>query len=380
MLKTEGDTSRILKGINQQDFDEIQSVEGAYPNLAGLQQRIPGKTLTNQFNGPVGSIYAFYNVYGRNYTLKDFGSIEIEEVEVPIFISPVVPPLGNSWFDDFESYEDDLISKFWGGGAWASYVGVCETLIIGFIDPFLVYDSVIPVPIDTSRLPQYAGDIETADVPQNPWSNSGRFPNPSNCDSLPASFVPYTTVSIASVITDIETYAGSAPCTMGAVGSECILDEGAWQAPASVGGHPYDTLIGGSLSASEGRLSRTAFTGFSWQRRIRSDGSQTNASFSIENLSNVPRRARFFLVGTKSLSDGVTINSTVTTCATFEIFYGGQTRDEQTINVNNGIYYSDPIVPNTEIVQVASGSVSYTELRIYDFTSIYEQNPDEPLP
>lgn len=369
MLKTEGNLDRVVKGFNQQDFEELQLVKGTYPYQAGLQQRLPGKSLLRVLEGPIGSIYVFYMVYGRHFTFIDYGAIEIEEVDIPPFIPPGIPPVSLMWFDNFESYVDDIIQKFWGEGAWASYVGVCQTLIEGFIDPFQVYDSVIPLPIDSNRLPRGAGLVETEPTLQIPWISQGR--GQEECGDLPD--VPFTVVSLASVATNVQTFAGSAPCTMGAVGSECVHDEGAWQPPVLFENHPYGSLIGSSISASEGRLSVVRFTGFSWQRRKRSEGSQTTVDFSIEGLS-VPRRARLFLVGTKTLSNGVTINSTVVTCATLEVFYGGQTRDTQTIIVNVGLSFSDPIVPNTEITVVASGALSYTELRIYDFTDVYNQS------
>jgi hypothetical protein len=367
MLATEANLERVVKGFDQQNFDEIQLLQGAYPYQVGLQQRLPGKSLIRTLPNAIGSLYVFYMVYGRNYTFTDYGSVEIEEVDVPPFVPPVIPPLGSSWFDDFESYPDDLIAKFWGAGAWASYVGVCETLITGFIDPFGVYDSVIPVPIDDSRLPRGAGSVETDPVSQIPWIATGR--GPEECADLPSG-VPYTTVSLATVATSIQTYAGSAPCTMGAVGSECVHDEsGMWQAPPAFEGHPYDTVIGGTISASEGRLGRTAFTGFSWQRRKRSDGSEALVTFDISNLE-IPRRSRLFLVGTKTLSDGVATNTTVTTCAAVEVFYGGQTEDIQTIIVNVGATFSQ-VANNTESLTIASGALQYTELRIYDYTQIY---------
>lgn len=147
-----------IAGINQQDFDEIQLLSGMYPYQKGLQKRIPGKSLQKVYPSPVGSIFVFYNVYGRPYTSIDFGSsISIEPITIPPITLPALPPTGNSWYDDFSGYTPvGLISLLWGAGNWNDTVGVCQTIIDGWFDPFLVYPNVYAGGIskDPSKQPQ----------------------------------------------------------------------------------------------------------------------------------------------------------------------------------------------------------------------------------
>lgn len=148
MLRTNGSKPTLaIGGINQQDFKEIQLVQGTYPYQKGLQQRIPGKTLIQQQPGAVGigSIYVFYLVLGRHYKLIDYGT-NISIVETPLnpITLPALPPQGNTWFDNFASYDIASVSRIWAAGVWAIGIGICETLIEGIIDPFLVFASIAP--------------------------------------------------------------------------------------------------------------------------------------------------------------------------------------------------------------------------------------------
>jgi hypothetical protein len=131
-----------VEGINQQDFDKIQLLQGAFPYQVGLQQRIPGKIISREVSGSVGSIFVFYNVFGRHYILTDYGTIEITETILPPITLPALPPSNTSWFDTFSGYDVGLVSRIWAAGVWAIGIGICETLIQGIIDPFLVYDTI----------------------------------------------------------------------------------------------------------------------------------------------------------------------------------------------------------------------------------------------
>lgn len=142
MLSTKGKVTVSFEGINQQDFQELQLVAGAYPYQTGLQQRIPGKTLIETMTGPVGSIYAFYNVFGQFYNLISWdGNIQITPVPYTSLRLPALPPTNNGLlFDDFSGYSPDgLISLLWGAGIWNGSVGVCQTTIQGYFDPFQIY-------------------------------------------------------------------------------------------------------------------------------------------------------------------------------------------------------------------------------------------------
>jgi hypothetical protein len=154
MLQSDVKETLAVAGIDQQDFDAIQLVSGAFPSLTGLQQRIPGKTLDRVYPSPVGSIYVFYNVYGRPFRSVDFqdGTIEIEETPLPVWRIPALSPVATSWFDDFFGYTLGTVARLWGAGIWDGGIGVCETIIEGLIDPFLVYATITgenPIPVYT---------------------------------------------------------------------------------------------------------------------------------------------------------------------------------------------------------------------------------------
>ena len=154
MLRTPNTQTLHLEGINQQDYAELQRVQGVYPARTGLLQRPPGKTLQQQAAYPVGSIYAFYLVHGRHYQLIDFGTgIQIVETVVPAITLPGLPVSANEWIDTFFGYPDALLSRLWGAGIWQGNVGICETLIQGYIDPFLVYAEIPNLPIPQQNQP-----------------------------------------------------------------------------------------------------------------------------------------------------------------------------------------------------------------------------------
>ena len=144
MLKTNGDPTQEILGIDQQDFAQIQFLVNAFPHRVGAQRRIPGKSLIQKVDDPIYGIHTFYLVYGRRYNLIDFGNdLQIEEIENPVVVLPVLPPTQNTWFDSFSTYTVGLISRFWGEGNWANAVGICESIIYGVIDPFLVSDTIV---------------------------------------------------------------------------------------------------------------------------------------------------------------------------------------------------------------------------------------------
>lgn len=127
-----------LKGVDNQNWSEIQKLDGLVPYQVGLQKKLPGKTLQRIYSNEIGSIYVFYLVYGRFYTLVDFGSLEISPVVVPPITPPALPPNQTVWWDDFSGYSPNgVISKIWSGGAWQDGIGICETIIQGYFDPFM---------------------------------------------------------------------------------------------------------------------------------------------------------------------------------------------------------------------------------------------------
>lgn len=146
---TKGQVTLSFQGINQQDFKELQLISGCYPYQIGLQQRIPGKVLLEEVGYPVGSISAFYNVFGNTFLINFYnGNILIDRINWTSIRLPALPPLNTGLlFDDFSGYSPDgLISLLWGGGIWNGAVGVCQTIIQGYFDPYEVYGSITVPP------------------------------------------------------------------------------------------------------------------------------------------------------------------------------------------------------------------------------------------
>ncbi len=167
----------FLDGTNQQDFEQIQLVSGAFPYQVGLQQRFPGKNLLAVFDGPIGNIFPFYNVYGRPYNLVDTnGRFIITPVPLNSITIPALATTGNRWFDSFGTYSPTgLIQLLWGEGAWpGDGIGVCQSIIEGFIDPFLIYAA-----IDVHSIPDFLPSVVPgSSIPATPDSTSPAFAFP----------------------------------------------------------------------------------------------------------------------------------------------------------------------------------------------------------
>lgn len=179
MIETKGNPTLAIIGIDQQDFDKNQLVSGAYPYQKGLQQRLPGKTVEQLAPGPVGSIYVFYQVFGRHYILTDFGgSTGIVEVPPDPITLPALPPASNAWIDTFSGYTLGTVARLWGAGIWNNSVGICETIIQGIIDPFLVFETLPPgaqTP-DTQFQPVPVPGSPTPSAPADPGSAAFLYP------------------------------------------------------------------------------------------------------------------------------------------------------------------------------------------------------------
>lgn len=173
------DVTPAIAGIDQQDFKEIQLLQGAYPYQKGLQQRIPGKTLQSQYGFAIGGIEVFYNVYGRSFILSEYdGSIQINPITFNPITLPALPPWGNTWFDDFSGYSPDgLISNIWGAGNWDISPGICQTIIDGYFDPFQVYSTVYSA-FPSELQPKVVTTISTPATPAT--VNDPKFQYPLN--------------------------------------------------------------------------------------------------------------------------------------------------------------------------------------------------------
>lgn len=356
MLETNGDSTLALSGINQQDFTKIQLVSGVYPYQEGLQKRLPGKTLIQLYDGQVGSIFVFYMVFGRTYTFIDFGSIEITEISVPPITLPGLPPTGNEWFDSFGSYLVDTISRIWGGGAWLNAIGICETIIDGYIDAFNALEGGIF--IQTIPLEQQPHDAPPVDTPDTPPILPPVGPQyPVSCATLPDQF--YQTFAIGDMFDSVQRQGGSVDVTTAA-------NQG--DPPPATLPHPYTNISGSGLEAHEDYRNTIGYDGFAWVQRARSSGYRTHAHFNIQELE-LPDDAQIFLVGTKSLSDGTNDggnNCNVTsTCASLQISTVGEKSGTVDVSTLTGIELAYFINPPDEKGTTNVGTLNYTEIRVY---------------
>lgn len=125
---TADSADRAIKGIDEKVHDEIQYLEGAYPEFVGLQKRFGGKTILDKRDRAIHGIYVFYNYYGRRFNILEFDDgFEITEPPKP----PVVPLSFVVWSEDFEEYADGYTFGFYNLGDWQ----VGNT--VGFITYFL---------------------------------------------------------------------------------------------------------------------------------------------------------------------------------------------------------------------------------------------------
>lgn len=350
MLRTNSEKVLFLEGIDQQDFTQLQLVQGSYPFQVGLQKRIPGKSITQIYAGPVGSIYVFYQVFGRFYTLIDFGNILIEEVEIPTITLPGLPPAAVEWFDNFDGYTLGLISRLWGAGAWLIGVGVCETIIEGYIDPYRVLGTVEgyqeDIPTEQRPVPEPPADTPT--VPPLIPPTGPQYPV--ECGELPDQF--YQVFATGLIFDAIQKIGGSAD-----TGEVASVFGGS---PPPYIAHPYANQIGGALNAQENAIRQHYFNGLSWVTRSRSSGFRNEAHFDIEALE-LPYDAEIWLVGTKSLSDGTggLFPNLETTCASLQIATLGEKSGTITISTEMGI----------DTISIANeGILAYTEIRVYSST------------
>lgn len=365
MLATNGDASLALGGLDQQDFRAIELIAGMYPYQLGIQKRIPGKTLQRVVAGPVGSLYVFYSVYGRSYTLTDFGSLQIDEILVPPIVLPALPPVGTTWFDSFGSYSPTgLISKLWAGGDWATGVGVCETIISGIIDAFLVYDTIAPGrenPNTTLRpIAMPTPDVDPEIPPATPGEMNGTLPDR-----------PYTQTTVDAILegntrytADDHTHVDSAPMT--------YAD---WLA---LGWTP--NLLAPNYDASssspdlEARLDQRGFVGFGivtfgvyGYDQKDTTGYRCEAVINIPNLGDVARK-QIFLIGTQTLSDGITEFGTVITEAHLEITtYAGIENATLNIEPPVGNLFDNPYEAAVNgPLKAKNGKITWTHVRVYD--------------
>ncbi len=206
MLETKGKSQLAIGGQNQQKFSELELVAGAYPYQVGLQKRIPGKTIQQVLSGPIGSIYVFYMVYGRMYRLLDFGSLQITEIPIPPEPPWQPPQSSNTWYDTFEGYTPDLISRLWGGGAWLYSVGICETIIQGKIDPYAVYSRIEPGVIRQPPTPRQPPIPPGPTIPNEPREFVSVTPDPRcSTHALSEAFESLTKITASPTI-EFESY------------------------------------------------------------------------------------------------------------------------------------------------------------------------------
>lgn len=384
MLKTSGASQLGLEGIDQQDFDKFQLVAGCFPYQIGLQARLPGKVIERVSFSPVGSIYVFYMVLGRFYTFVQYSNDgSITELEIPPWTLPGLPPPDDLWYDDFTGYEVGLISRLWGGGIWAIGIGVCETIIGGWIDPFSVAGTVVQVPYDPG-LPNPGPDVPPPPPPLNPVLPLHYHRKPQDCDELPDK--PYNDYAIADFFFQQDAYGG-----YGATGETegpafiwidgpfgpIYVQVGGYGPPGYIA-HPYDLGVTTDSGADcEERTSQLAYwNGAAWVQRSNSQGTMQTWYFDLlTKLSAIypdgaPVGLRFFLVGTKTLTDGtgsIFAATLITTCACLEFGNEGSFYGQIDMYAKNGVdvgyVTGDTLVTATSLINI--GSVKYNVVRVF---------------
>lgn len=358
MLATNGKSTLALGGINQQDFKEIQLVAGSWPSQVGLQQRVPGKTIQQVLNGPVSAIYPFYMVYGRAYTLTDFGSLQIEEVEIPTITLPGLPPSNsNTFFDTFEGYIPEIVSRIWGGGFWFHSVGICETIIDGIIDPFLVYATIAPGREDPENRPIPMPDPEVdPEVPPAPPVVNPPLPDGHYTDyPISAGFENILRYPINGVSQFEEAPLPCNPATF-SVGFTALT----YGSPST-----HTELKAVANSQSFKGCNNVAWSVFNYLISNNS-GYRTQATLKLNELP-INYRAQVFLIGTETLSDALGGPDIVT-----------QVTDDITVYVNSegATYNVQPPAGNTFLENPAPsfgyeritrhGTLEWTAIRVYD--------------
>lgn len=358
-------TSSSVEGVNQQDFKEIQVLQGCYPYLNGLQQRVPGKSIQQVLDGPIGSIYVFYQVYGRTYTLIDYGPIIIIPV-VPIPITlPLAPPLTSTWFDTFDEYTPiGLLNFFWPLGSWYGGPGICQSRIVGYIDPYdgSIVDSAPGNPGPAGGFGGGSSGPGQSPTPPTPPPGPNAPQYPVDCASMPD--LPSISVPYFTILSSITATQGN---------NNTFTD--------SPGGGPYlpdynvvsvftpGTPSGFSAEHNVGNANAYVGTGMTPSGYQYQNIAVDQRSKAVYDLTGYPFDAIFYLVGTKTLANGMLDihgnGLTTTSCACIEIGIGGVVNGAMTIDAPLGVDWIFP--PGTDGGQSKGnfGSVDYTTVRIF---------------
>lgn len=357
MLKTKGNSLIAIGGIDEQSIDAIQTVQGAFPYQIGLQQRIPGKVLDRILTGPITSIYVFYLVHGRHYTIIDYGPQTIIEIDVPPIRIPPLPPKFVEWFDDFSGYgPEGLISRVWGAGFGNPFVGIAETFMRGLLDPWELTDSLTP-PAPTPPPPDEITPVEDggSNVPPTPPPSQYE---PGDCTDMPDDMV-YIDVAIGSIFTSIHQFISVNNYYTGPTGFSSVGFI-AWPAY----GTPYTDAGVQPFAASRSRARSASSSNFG---DAKTDETQVQAIFNL-STRNDPIGTQYWLVGTKTLSNG-TMGAfgpnVTTTCAACQFATEGETFGNlQFIAIEGDLAESSPVSP-TFNRQGNVGTVNYSIVRIF---------------
>lgn len=372
MLETKGQVTPSIEGIDQQDFQKIQVLQGAYPYLVGLQQRIPGKTIQQIYLGSVGSIYVFYLVYGRSFLFVDYGSITIIPIPIPPIVIPALPPVSRAWFDTFDEYTPiGLISFIWPEGQWYGGPGICQSTEVGYIDPF---DAQILQPPGGNTPIGPPGGLGGATpsgapggtpIPPSPPPPPGVPQYPVDCGTMPD--LPSVDVTIGSIFTGgITGVTGSnnsftdAPSAGPPHVAYRTVSVFAPYSPSSFITHRFvenlNSFVGGSTPSG-------------YQYRDTSTEDRTTGVF---NISGQPFDAFVYLVGTKKLANGTFDihgdGQYDTTCACLLIGLGGVVSGAVTIGTPLGVDWVPATGPDGSTAKSNAGIVEYTTVRIFSST------------
>jgi hypothetical protein len=368
MLRTPSKPTLQLEGTDQQDWTNLQLVQGCFPFQIGLHKRAPGKTLLEQHPNPIGSIYVFYLVYGRHYQFLDFGgSIQIVETPVPPIALPGLPPTDNSWFDTFSGYDDGLISRLWGAGVWNNSVGICETLIQGIFDPFLVYATLPP----SAEFPTQ--DQKPVTVP-TPDPSPETTPIPPNSGNGPLPDRNYTDYTVTAALSNCKKSVGNN--TFATDGPPETIDQ--WIAHGYLAQFCSPNFLAEvdffELSASENNggfvgYGNLAFGVYGYDRRVVT----TYKSHGTINLTDLGDLSRciILLIGTQTKTNGsLTAPTTDTIEITNEI--SAYAKIPYEVSVEAPVGTSAVLNPD---ISVDGNSISRSGLFSWDTIRVYDPEP-----
>lgn len=326
----------------------------------GLQQRIPGKTFQQILTGPITAINVFYNVRGRNYKIIDYGQQEIIEVDTPPIVIPPLPSKFTEWFDDFSGYAPDgLIARIWGAGYGNPNVGVVETYIRGFLDPWDLFGIIpppgpIPPPPPGGEGGQAPGD-GGGNVPPTPPPDDY---SPGDCADLPDT--DYQVLSLGAIFTSVHQWISPSNLVTGSNGGNVHT---------FIAFPPYGTpYVDQGPQPMAGSRARFRDSSSSTATNASTSETLVQAEFDLSSRDDPPGTT-YWLVGTKTKSTGVlgafNIPVQASSCAAVQFALEGETFGNLELIAEEGILAVTTPPSVLYNVEANGGTFSYTHVRVY---------------